>query len=127
MEYAREGLVELEGGDRGGVVQGYTPVHSHVQLYLVQIVLVVSMCFALGQIVKRWNQPRVIAEVRSWRVVMGMGYRWGSCVLLWCCCVESCAEGVMAERWRPLPRRRKHETVCYHEEQPTAILSHRTK
>ncbi|CAM9920533.1 unnamed protein product, partial [Ectocarpus fasciculatus] len=63
MEHAREGLVELEGGDRGGVVQGYTPVHSHVQLYLVQIVLVVSMCFVLGQIVKKWNQPRVIAEV----------------------------------------------------------------
>lgn len=82
MEHAREGLVELEGGDRGGVVQGYTPVHSHVQLYLVQIVLVVSMCFVLGQIVKKWNQPRVIAEVRSWRGVrrMGVGYRWGKCV-----------------------------------------------
>lgn len=63
MEYAREDLVELAGGERGGVVQGYTPVHSHVQLYLVQIVLVIVLCFVLGQVVKKWNQPRVIAEV----------------------------------------------------------------
>lgn len=63
MEYAREDMVELAGGERGGVVQGYTPVHSHVQLYLVQIVLVIVLCFVLGQVVKQWNQPRVIAEV----------------------------------------------------------------
>lgn len=63
MEHAREDLMELAGGDRGGVVQGYTPVHSHVQLYLVQIILIVVLCFVLGQIVKKWNQPRVIAEV----------------------------------------------------------------
>lgn len=60
-----ESFVELEGGERGGVVQGYTPVHSHVQLYLVQIILIVVLCFVLGQVVKKWNQPRVIAEVRT--------------------------------------------------------------
>ena len=61
MEYAREDLVGLAGGERGGVVQGFTPVHSHVQLYLVQVVLVIMLCFGLGQIVKKWNQPRAIA------------------------------------------------------------------
>eukprot|EP00752_Nemacystus_decipiens_P004580 g4180.t1 len=65
MERAREDLVELAGGERGGVVQGFTPVHSHVQLYLVQIVLVIVLCFVLGQVVKKWNQPRVIAEVMA--------------------------------------------------------------
>lgn len=64
MELAREDVIELAGGDRGGVIQGYTPVHSHVQLYLVQIILIVVLCFLLGQVVKMWNQPRVIAEVR---------------------------------------------------------------
>ncbi len=56
--------MELAGGDRGGVIQGHTPVHSHVQLYLVQIILIVVLCFLLGQVVKMWNQPRVIAEVQ---------------------------------------------------------------
>lgn len=64
MESVREDLVQLAGSDRGGVIQGYTPIHSHVQLYLVQIILIVVMCFVLGQVVKIWNQPRVIAEVR---------------------------------------------------------------
>lgn len=56
--------MQLAGGERGGVIQGYTPVHSHVQLYLVQIILIMVLCFGLGQVVKMWNQPRVIAEVR---------------------------------------------------------------
>lgn len=63
MENARDDLVQLAGGERGGVIQGFTPVHSHVQLYLVQIILIVVLCFVLGQVVKMWNQPRVIAEV----------------------------------------------------------------
>ncbi|CAN0374897.1 unnamed protein product [Pylaiella littoralis] len=65
MESVREDLVQLAGSDRGGVIQGYTPIHSHVQLYLVQIILIVVMCFVLGQVVKIWNQPRVIAEVMA--------------------------------------------------------------
>lgn len=67
MEHIREDLVELDGSDRGGVIQGYTPIHSHVQLYLIQIILIMVLCFLLGQVMKKWNQPRVIAEV-SWVV-----------------------------------------------------------
>lgn len=67
MEHAREDLVVLteEGGsgERGGVIQGYTPIHSHLQLYLIQITVIVVLCFVLGQLVKKWQQPRVIAEV----------------------------------------------------------------
>lgn len=67
MDGARESLVSLSGSERGGVIQGFTPIHSHVQLYLVQIILIVVMCFVLGQLVKKWHQPRVIAEV-GWSV-----------------------------------------------------------
>lgn len=63
LDGARESLVSLAGNERGGVIQGFTPIHSHVQLYLVQIILIVVMCFVLGQLVKKWQQPRVIAEV----------------------------------------------------------------
>lgn len=63
MERAREDLQQLSANERGGVVQGYTPIYSHVQLYLVQIISIVVLCFVLGQLVKKWNQPRVIAEV----------------------------------------------------------------
>lgn len=59
----RDHLVVLSGSERGGVVQGFTPIHSEIQLYLVQIILIVVMCFILGQLVKKWGQPRVIAEV----------------------------------------------------------------
>lgn len=65
MEHAREELIELDAAERGGVIQGYTPIHSHVQLYLVQIISIVVLCFILGQLVKKWHQPRVIAEVRE--------------------------------------------------------------
>lgn len=70
MDGARESLVSLAGNERGGVIQGFTPIHSHVQLYLVQIILIVVMCFVLGQLVKKWQQPRVIAEV-GWSVRAG--------------------------------------------------------
>lgn len=63
MEGAKESLRLLSVSERGGVIQGFTPIHSHVQLYLVQIILIMVMCFVLGQLVKKWNQPRVIAEV----------------------------------------------------------------
>ena len=61
MEGAKQRF--LSASERGGVIQGFTPIHSHVQLYLVQIILIVVMCFVLGQLVKKWHQPRVIAEV----------------------------------------------------------------
>lgn len=83
MEYAREDVVELAGGERGGVVQGYSPVHSHVQLYLVQIISIVVLCFVLGQVVKKWHQPRVIAEVG--------GRRLRGQTIFWLVpCVEQC-------------------------------------
>lgn len=63
MERAREDIAELEGSERGGVISGYSPIHSHVQLYLVQISFIVILCSILGQVVKKWGQPRVIAEV----------------------------------------------------------------
>lgn len=64
MENVEDAIVKLAGStDRGGVISGHSPVHSAIQLYLIQIILIVVLCFALGIIVKRWNQPRVIAEV----------------------------------------------------------------
>ncbi|CAM9690702.1 unnamed protein product, partial [Scytosiphon promiscuus] len=65
MKHVHEDLLELDGTDRGGVVQGYTPIHSHVQLYLIQIILIMVLCFLLGEVMKKWNQPRVIAEVMA--------------------------------------------------------------
>ena len=62
MEWSKEETRAL-ASDRGGVIQGYTPIYSSLQLYLVQVIVIVFLCFVLGQLVKRWNQPRVIAEV----------------------------------------------------------------
>ena len=83
MEWYRSNRV-LSGTDRGGVIQGYTPIHSSLQLYLIQVIVIVILCFFLGQLVKRWNQPRVIAEVgvrprprseeRTWGIIRGR--RW---------------------------------------------------
>lgn len=66
MEWSEEEVREL-ATDRGGVIQGYSPIYSSLQLYLVQVVVIVFLCFVLGQLVKRWNQPRVIAEVGAKR------------------------------------------------------------
>ena len=62
MEWSKDEMREL-ATDRGGVIQGYSPIYSSLQLYLVQVVVIVFLCFVLGQLVKRWNQPRVIAGV----------------------------------------------------------------
>lgn len=74
---------QLSGTDRGGVVGGYSPIHSSIQLYLIQIILIVMLCFVLGHVVKKWNQPRVIAEVGS-RVVFGGGGLGYTAYLLVC-------------------------------------------
>lgn len=58
-----DGARALADTDRGGVVGGHSPIHSSIQLYLIQIILIVTLCFVLGHVVKKWNQPRVIAEV----------------------------------------------------------------
>lgn len=64
MERVQDAIVELDGSDRGGIVGGFSPIHSAIQLYLIQIISIVVLCFVLGVLVKKWNQPRVIAEVR---------------------------------------------------------------
>lgn len=64
MEAVKGAAVAFAGGtDRGGIIGGYEPIHSSIQLYLVQIITIVVLCFVLGLMVKRLNQPRVIAEV----------------------------------------------------------------
>lgn len=63
MGATADGERALADTDRGGVIGGYSPIHSSIQLYLIQIILIVTLCFVLGHVVKKWNQPRVIAEV----------------------------------------------------------------
>lgn len=64
MEAVKGEAVAFAGGtDRGGIIGGYEPIHSSIQLYLVQIITIVVLCFVLGLMMKRFNQPRVIAEV----------------------------------------------------------------
>lgn len=80
IERAKQGITGLEGSERGGVISGYSPIHSHVQLYLVQISFIVILCSILGQVVKKWNQPRVIAEVRWVALGRGEFIVWHVCV-----------------------------------------------
>jgi Kef-type K+ transport system membrane component KefB len=48
-----------------GITSGAVPLENATELYLVQIILIVTLGQTMGSIFARYNQPRVIAEIIS--------------------------------------------------------------
>eukprot|EP00128_Syssomonas_multiformis_P001715 Colp12_sorted_trinity150504_noHs@23228 len=53
----------MSGGKGGSVFEGYSPLSTPLEVFIIQLLLVVALSRFLGYFLKKLNQPLVIAEV----------------------------------------------------------------